>query len=205
MCAIVVAFNNIYIYIYIYIYRTSHHPLYPHFPSWNISSQVRQWRPLTDTTAAERFLSQFTQATTMFNYCQLKEVEYTFSIGACAVHNNQYLRLILMRAVSWTGGISAGSVGVQELYPNLSLLPNCEHWILGYEYNRDITNYYAESVEMQRQGKITIIPQYRQGSEPVGTPIPKGNYNQSPLQIFTSSGQDDTISRDSYCSAEASS
>ena len=37
---------------------------------------------------------------------------------------------------------------------------------------------------------------YPQDAEPVGTPIPIGNYNQSPIQLVTFNGRDDTVRRE---------
>ena len=42
---------------------------------------------------------------------------------------------------------------------------------------------------------IFVHPQYKQDAELIGTPIPKANYNQSPVQIYSGAGRDDTIWR----------
>ena len=37
---------------------------------------------------------------------------------------------------------------------------------------------------------------YPQDAEPAGTLIPIGNYNQSPIQLVTFNGRDDTVRRE---------
>ena len=94
----------------------------------NVSTQYRQWKGFTDSTAQEQFLTMFGATTRMFNYYRLVEVEYTFLIGNCSVDNEQYIGPILLRALPWTGHVEAGSGTVSGLYPNISLLGNCENW-----------------------------------------------------------------------------
>ena len=57
-------------------------------------------------------------------------------------------------------------------------------------------------VDLQRQARITIYPQYKQDNEVNATDKP--NYNQSPLQLFSAAGRDDTIWRGLYLNIDCS-
>ena len=160
-----------------------------------VTNQFRGWRGFTDSQNAERFLEPFEEATRVFNYYKLDHVKYTVLIGNCSSDNAAFHGPVLLRAVPWTGEINSPQGDIGATYPNISILPNCQTHVLGVQHDKDETNQLQSNTDYQRQMEISVIPQYLQDAEPAGTPIPKGNYNQSPLQIYNINGRDDTFWR----------
>ena len=100
-----------------------------------------------------------------------------------------------LRIVPWTGDIATqqDQLGVT---PVASLLPGCQHYMLYVEPHRaDENSPGTVPTNMQRQARVIVFLQYKQEAEPQGTPHRKPNYNQAPLQIFSSVGRDDTTWR----------
>ena len=160
-----------------------------------VVNQFRGWRGFTDTQVGERFLEPFEEVTRVFNYYCLDHVKYTVLIGNCSSDNAAFHGPVILRAVPWMGEISAPQGDVGSTYPNISYLPNCQTHVLGVQHDKDETNQLQPNTDYQRQMEISVKPQYLQDAEPAGTPIPKANYNQSPLQIYTGIGRDDTFWR----------
>ena len=70
----------------------------------------------------------------------------------------------------------------------------CQQWFCNAQPQARSVGLLNTPTMWQRQAQISITPQYTQDSE-TSTSTPKGNYNQQPLQIYTSRGRDETTWR----------
>ena len=88
-------------------------------------------------------------------------------------------------------------------FPQASLLPNCQHYLMFIEPGRTGPNdTQVGPADLQRQARVIINPQYKQDNEQDN--LDKANYNQSPLQIFSTAGQDNTTWRGLYVNINVS-
>ena len=161
---------------------------------------VIQWRGWSDTNGAERFMSGLEAAQDLFNYYRLVKAEYIFFISTAYSTGDAWnTGLCMFRICPWTGNINQDTALGNNSFPPPSLLTNCEHYIMFVENHRaDRTDPLVGLIDVQRQARVMVIPQYKQDSEPSGTPILKANYNQAPLQIYSETGRDDTLWRGLY-------
>lgn len=69
----------------------------------------RVWRPFDDLAKEDRFLIPHIQATTMFNYYRLMEVEYTFLISGASYNTGWDAGPAVFRLLPWTGDFGSGT------------------------------------------------------------------------------------------------
>lgn len=69
----------------------------------------RVWRPFDDLAKEDRFLIPHIQATTMFNYYRLMEVEYTFLISVASYNTGWDAGPAVFRLLPWTGDFGSGT------------------------------------------------------------------------------------------------
>ena len=172
-----------------------------------VSNVYRSWQPFNDTNPEDNFIGgDLLSFARIFNYYRLVNVSYTFAIGACWYPQNgpasKNMGWFTFRALPWTGKFGVGNVGIATLYPNLSVLTGCENWFINAQpVQRALSGAITTPTMWQRQATISIDPQFQQDTELGGG---KPNFNQSPLQLYTEAGRDNTTWRGIALQLEAS-